>query len=474
MNTRPLTEEEIRQILASVSNKLGASSMNVSNVQGRVISIVKDSESKQSGGIFMSKGDTDSTSYMGEFYNLEDFLKALNEFVGSVKKEQTSTFTKKGKVEVDKKVVDEAVHEFTSLIIRKKETKNNNADFYTVSRSNENSDIEKRSGGLITSQGKEVKEGKYIDEAAARQILSSIEIPEEEKVAVIPPIENKKEEKKEKKKEETIIVPGPVSFRVTVDYKTPNMEVPTKKEVEEAVESIGKKTPKRSTFKVNKLHPSIKEKTKEYAKKLAPLLLIPILLIHQTKLMGKKYPHKGPLPPRVNIEQTEDIPDIPIPDDKLPAKEMPKEEADHSLKIGDVVMMEKGIKYDHNSQADDKISGVIGENPYREEGEYTVDVIAILDAETNAIIGYTGKAGGSLDKLLEEHNLRMQDVESGKVRVRYNVSEGINKDLGRAEAAGWVTYKSDTYEKIGNVQNMITLDAVVEKIDDSIKEGRSL
>ena len=196
MNTRPLTEDEISQILAAINNKLAADTMNVSNVQGRTISIIKDGQIKKSGGIFVSHNEASNVSYKGIYYSLDDFLNAINNFIGSTKKEQTSTFTKKGKVEVDKEVVDEALHEFSSLYISKKNNSKNNADFYTVSRSNENSDSIKNAGGLITNKESNVKEGQYIDSAAAMKILSSIRIPGEEEKAVIPiiPVPKEKEE----------------------------------------------------------------------------------------------------------------------------------------------------------------------------------------------------------------------------------------------------------------------------------------
>jgi hypothetical protein len=486
MNTRPLTEDEISQILAAINNKLAADTMNVSNVQGRTISIIKDGQIKKSGGIFVSHNEASNVSYKGIYYSLDDFLNAINNFIGSTKKEQTSTFTKKGKVEVDKEVVDEALHEFSSLYISKKNNSKNNADFYTVSRSNENSDSIKKTGGLITNKESNVKEGQYIDSAAAMKILSSIKIPEEEEKAVIPiiPVPKEKEEDipvivsilDEKGKEnKPVITPIPVK---STNEVVKGIEVPTKKEVEEALDRIPKKKSIITRFTKRKLEPTVKEKVKDYAKKITSALLITgitILLLHGR--VGD-YPfrkNKDLEPRKTRIERVEETYYEPRIEKKISTIEKVKP----SLRIGDIVEMKDGIRYDHNSQADDGGYGIIGQNPYRQEGEYTVDVIAILDGETNDIIGYTSGLGDSLDKLLERNNLTMDDVNSGKVKVRYNVSLGRQSNTyseHAEESAGWVTYNQEDYEIVGNMgsYSQEALSEAEEFVDTQTKGGMSI
>lgn len=488
MNTRPLTEEEISKILAAVNDKLAADAMDVSNVQGRVISIIKDGQVKKSGGIFVSHSEATNVSYKGIYYSLDEFLDAINNFLGSVKKEQTSTFTKKGKVEIDKKVVDSALHEFSSLYIKKKDTMNNNAEFYNISRSNENSDSIKSTGGLITKQNSNVKEGQYIDSAAAMKILSSIEVPVEEEKAVIPiiPVPKEKEEDipvivsilDEKEKEnKPVITPIPTRIKSTNEV-IKGMEVPTKEEVEEALKRIPKKKSIISRFTKRKIEPSVKKKVDDYAKKITTALLITGLTVllfggRVNDLPFRKI--KDQEPRKTRIERVNEIRYEPITEMKVASTEKIKP----SLRIGDIVNMKDGVRYDHNSQADDGGYGVIGENPYRQEGEYTVDVIAILDSESNDIIGYTSGLGDSLEGLLERNNLTMADVDSGKVKVRYNVSLGRQSNSYAdhyEESAGWVTYNQEDYEIVGNMGNYSTeaLSETENFIDTQTEGGMSL
>ena len=108
-----------------------------------------------------------------------------------------------------------------------------------------------------------------------------------------------------------------------------------------------------------------------------------------------------------------------------------------------------GMHYDHNSQANDGISGEINANPYRNAGDYTVDVIALVNSATGDLIDYTAEPDGNLEDLLEANGYSMQDIENGTITARYNVSEGQNPNLD-GEPAGWVTYDSN-YQDKGNI-----------------------
>ncbi len=385
-NTR-LSDLEIQRIVSKVKNRLIAERMLAEHIEGRTITVVNNDINKVSGGIMISKKDATGDDYLGEYFNLEEFLIALDEFLESENEKESSSFERKGKLELDEEGLDDALAEFTSLFVEKQQSKN--AGFYGVSRSDENSKEVQQSGGVILPDGVEAKEGQYIDESTIDAIFDSI------------------------------------------------IEVPTEEEIKDAVEKAKDQTEEKTEITRKKEDKLVMDKVKDYGKRIGGIVGITIALF-----IARPYIVDDPtvLPPYEpnRIEQREDE-----------LAEM-FEEGNRDLEIGDVVELEDGVKYDHNSQADDGLSGVIGENDEREAGEYTVDVISIHD-EDGKVIAYTSDKDGNLEQLLEENGYSMEDIENGKIKARYNVSEGRNEDLDRSEAAGWIDYDKDTYKDIGNV-----------------------
>ncbi len=385
-NTR-LSDLEIQRIVSKVKNRLIAERMLAEHIEGRTITVVNDDINKVSGGIMISKKDATGDDYLGEYFNLEEFLTALDEFLESENEKESSPFERKGKLELDEEGLDDALVEFTSLFVEKQQSKN--AGFYGVSRSDENSKEVQQSGGVILPNGVEAKEGQYVDESTIDAIFDSI------------------------------------------------IEVPTEEEIKDAVEKVKDQSEEKTEITRKKEDKPVMDKVKEYGKRIGGIVGITIALF-----IARPYIIDDPtvLPPYEpnRIEQREDE-----------LAEM-FEEGNRDLEIGDVVELEDGVKYDHNSQADDGLSGVIGENDEREAGEYTVDVISIHD-EDGKVIAFTADKDGNLEQLLEENGYSMEDIENGKIKARYNVSEGRNEDLDRSEAAGWIDYDKDTYKDIGNV-----------------------
>ncbi len=385
-NTR-LSDLEIQRIVSKVKNRLIAERMLAEHIEGRTITVVNDDINKVSGGIMISKKDATGDDYLGEYFNLEEFLIALDEFLESENEKESSPFERKGKLELDEEGLDDALVEFTSLFVEKQQSKN--AGFYGVSRSDENSKEVQQSGGVILPNGVEAKEGQYVDESTIDAIFDSI------------------------------------------------IEVPTEEEIKDAVEKVKDQSEEKTEITRKKEDKPVMDKVKEYGKRIGGIVGITIALF-----IARPYIIDDPtvLPPYEpnRIEQREDE-----------LAEM-FEEGNRDLEIGDVVELEDGVKYDHNSQADDGLSGVIGENDEREAGEYTVDVISIHD-EDGKVIAFTADKDGNLEQLLEENGYSMEDIENGKIKARYNVSEGRNEDLDRSEAAGWIDYDKDTYKDIGNV-----------------------
>ena len=64
-----MNEREKKELLDRIKDRLIAEGMDISNVEGRVISIVNEELSKKSGGIMMSPKDEGSTSFEGVYYN---------------------------------------------------------------------------------------------------------------------------------------------------------------------------------------------------------------------------------------------------------------------------------------------------------------------------------------------------------------------------------------------------------------------
>ncbi len=418
-----ITEEEFKQILKEVNNKLDLSTMNSERIEGRVITVVNQVLSKTSGGIMMSKKDHTAEDYQGTYYSEEDFLKGLVDLANQ--KIQTSHFQKVGKVQVDETAVNDALKKFSQLYVAAKQTQLEKQDFYTVSRSDENTTEINNAGGLITKKSDEkmVQEGRYIDEGYAQVVIDNvIVVPAEEPMPIVP-------------------------------EKTKIIQEPTQEEVERAIENISQQPNFKTGFTKPRLSEKAKEKLKEVAQKFTKVLIIPMLAMSMP----------------VTAVNVDDISPQSI-DEGVPIVEVVNDIGDtidetvndfggnNILEIGDVVQMNNGDSYDHNSQANDGISGQVGSNPYREEGLYTVDVIAVLDASTNEILGVVQEAGDSLDNALEQAGLTMEDVNSGKVVVRYNVDEGV--DLNRDAAAGWVTYDKNTYQDLLNITTITIGDNV--------------
>lgn len=424
---KPLTDEEIQQVLDRINDKLKTAAMKRDSITGRTITIVNSETTKRSGGIMVSKADDIESDYLGTFYSYEEFIEALTTFLSEKETSMSGTFHKKEKLKIDQDAVDTAIEEFTSLFVekiereRKEGKRQPNGDFYTVSRKDKGSSEEKTSGGLITPKGMPVKEGQYIDEQTAKQIAREGIVSEPSSPPTIPPESDKEPTNEQEKDEEK--KPAPVLVQKTM----------------------------KSTFKRKKISKELKDKLMRIAKRAVTVLLIPLVAL---ALKGcpiitdnGKIPIIQPQPPEIAQVDENYIPE----DDIIVDETQTNEEEPINLEIGDIVEMHDGDRYDHNSQASDDISGEIGANPYREAGDYTVDVIAILDSETNEIIATTQEENANLDDLLLSNGLSREDIESGKIKVRYNVSEGKNADLDRSEAAGWVTYDEDTYQDKGNV-----------------------
>ena len=451
-----LTEKEIQDLLGSIDNRLESQEMRSNNIIGRTITVVNGEKSKQSGGIMISKSEDSFSDYLGTYYNLEEFLQALNRYI-SQPKEISGTFQRKGKIELDKKVVDEALRDFTSLYLQKKE-REIGADFYVVSRSDSGENEVRRTGGIITPRDMPVKEGQYIDETTARTIAAGVGMS-----AVI---------------DEPIIggVPTGGFFE----------EQPVDKDlVEEIARKIFEQEKQESTFRKRILLGELKKKISELTRRTVPFLLIPIISFSVNKLMSE---YQAPINDPVVPEMEKDISDenvivdspskVVIDGDSADSLDFEVEDlsqteiedVNHSLEIGDIVAMNDGDRYDLTAQAQDGVSGEIGSNPYREEGDYTVDVIAIIDSDTGNIIATTSEKGGNLEDLLLSNGYSHDDIESGKVQVRYNVSEGKNADLDRTNAAGWVSYDKDSYQSKENIIN----DMLKEQVNNNSQGGKGI
>ena len=380
MSSKRLSNQEIQEILDRVNNKLHITNMNADNITGRTIEVINSDFRKKSGGIMISKKSDIGKDYIGIYYNLDDFLVALDNYVNEPS-EIRSTFTKKDKLEIEEESLDIALKEYTNLTIEK----GNSNRFHVVSRSDKNEATSIRTGGLITPNGVSIKEGQYIEEEAAKSISTEV-------------VSHKEEES-----------------------------------IEKIAESIRKQPEMTSTFTKKSLSEEAKKKMKKIAKRVATVVLIPVIALSLKSGIAN-----------INNQPADSI----IRDDTT-AYSIAMDEQDNTLKIGDITFLDDGVKYDYTSQGGK--SGVIGENPYRQSGDYTVDVIAILDGKTNELIATTSEKGGSLDELLLANGYTEEDIKNGTIKVRTNESQGINPDLDRTNAAGWIDYNPDTYQSEGNV-----------------------
>ena len=380
MSSKRLSNQEIQEILDRVNNKLHITNMNADNITGRTIEVINSDFRKKSGGIMISKKSDIGKDYIGTYYNLDDFLVALDNYVNEPS-EIRSTFTKKDKLEIEEESLDIALKEYTNLTIEK----GNSNRFHVVSRSDKNEATSIRTGGLITPNGVSIKEGQYIEEEAAKSISTEV-------------VSHKEEES-----------------------------------IEKIAESIRKQPEMTSTFTKKSLSEEAKKKMKKIAKRVATVVLIPVIALSLKSGIAN-----------INNQPADSI----IRDDTT-AYSIAMDEQDNTLKIGDITFLDDGVKYDYTSQGGK--SGVIGENPYRQSGDYTVDVIAILDGKTNELIATTSEKGGSLDELLLANGYTEEDIKNGTIKVRTNESQGINPDLDRTNAAGWIDYNPDTYQSEGNV-----------------------
>ena len=86
------------------------------------------------------------------------------------------------------------------------------------------------------------------------------------------------------------------------------------------------------------------------------------------------------------------------------------------------------------------------------------------------IIATSSEKGGNLEDLLLSNGYFHDDIESGKIQVRYNVSEGKNADLDRTNAAGWLSYDKDSYQAKENIIN----DMLDEHVSDKDQGGKSI
>ena len=381
MSSKRLSSQEIQEILDRVNNKLHITNMNADNITGRTIEVVNNEFRKKSGGIMISKKSDVGSDYIGTYYNLDDFLVALDNYVNEPS-DMSSTFTKKEKLEIEQESLDIALKEYTNLTIEK----GNSDRFHVVSRSDKNETTSVRTGGLITPSGVSIKEGQYIDEESAKSIGAEV-------------VSQKEEEES----------------------------------IEKIAESIRKQPEMTSTFTKKALSEEAKKKMKKLAKRVATVVLIPVVALSL----------------KSGIANINNQPDDSIIHDDTISYSIAVDEQDNSLKIGDITFLDDGVKYDYTSQGGK--SGIIGENPYRQSGDYTVDVIALLDGKTNEIIATTSEKGGSLEELLLANGYTEEDIKNGTIRVRANESQGINPDLDRTNAAGWVDYNPDTYQSEGNV-----------------------
>ncbi len=109
-------------------------------------------------------------------------------------------------------------------------------------------------------------------------------------------------------------------------------------------------------------------------------------------------------------------------------------------RIGDVVTLKDGQTYSASSTGGK--TGTIGD--FYNDICYTIDTIAILDNDGNLLTSFSDSSksvGGELEKL----GMSLDDVNNGNVQIKYNVSAGINPDLSRENAAGWVAFdKTDS------------------------------
>lgn len=109
-------------------------------------------------------------------------------------------------------------------------------------------------------------------------------------------------------------------------------------------------------------------------------------------------------------------------------------------RIGDVVTLKDGQTYSASSTGGK--TGTIGD--FYNDICYTIDTIAILDNDGNLLTSFSDSSksvGGELEKL----GMSLNDVNNGNVQIKYNVSAGINPDLSRENAAGWVAFdKTDS------------------------------
>ncbi len=95
---KPLTDEEIQQILDRINDKLKTAAMKRDNITGRTITIVNSEITKRSSGIMVSQADNIESDYLGTFYSYEEFIEALTTFLSEKEASMSGTFYKKEKL----------------------------------------------------------------------------------------------------------------------------------------------------------------------------------------------------------------------------------------------------------------------------------------------------------------------------------------------------------------------------------------
>ena len=438
----PLTDEELLEVLKEVRDRIAAEVMEADNITGRTITIDNQNTTKRSGGIMISKKENADNAYIGTYYSFEEFMTALDELMAKKSAEMTSTFKRKTTLKVDSKAVAEALKEYSSLVIEKQGT-SRNADTYVVSRSDPGSDTEKRTGGIFTPVGMPVKEGRYIDRDTAKRISDGV-IAEKDKIAP-PPI---------------YINPTPGNSPATGKDNNPGPDVvqnpPGQGKTKDDSNKENNDTPVASTFekkgKVQKLSRLLSEVF--FAIPFVPTLLIPTPV-------RPKYVDPTDIPPAIEITvDTDDADekreeDIPTTEKEEPEKEVTEsvpENKDNPVTVrnGDIIYVPEGTQYDHTSLGNDRISGTVGENPYREPGEYKVNIVVLIDAESGEWIDGTYEEGEGELELLAKNGLTVEDVKSGKIIVKYHISKGRTDE----HPTGWVPYDPNdpnSYQKVGSV-----------------------
>lgn len=440
----PLTDEELLEVLKEVRDRIVAEVMEADNITGRTITIDNQNTTKRSGGIMISKKENADNAYIGTYYSFDEFMTALDELMAKRSAEVTSTFKRKTTLKVDSKAVAEALKEYSSLVIEKQGT-SRNADTYVVSRSDPGSDTEKRTGGIFTPVGMPVKEGRYIDRDTAKRISDGV-IAEKDKV-VIPP------------------QPTPPS-RKPSSGNNPNTgqdkaQDPLAQEPSHQAETSKDELSKKKDDKSESSTYSKKGKASKLARLLSETMFAFPFVI-SSFIPGYIKPPKNinpaDIPPAIEVtvetdeadeKREEDIPTTEKEEDEKEVTESVPENKDNPVTVrnGDIIYVPEGTQYDHTSLGNDRISGTVGENPYREPGEYKVNIVVLIDAESGEWIDGTYEEGEGELELLAKNGLTEEDVKSGKIIVKYHISKGRTDE----HPTGWVPYDPNSYQKVGSV-----------------------